>query len=79
MRELPDAHKNNLSQATIPVIKNKSLLDNIRHSEDFIRVDGIGGHIIIDQVGEWWKMLRRSAIFSALLASMFILMGAPTS
>ena len=62
MRELSDAlsfsfryggrHTDNLSQATIPVIKNKSLLDNIRPSEDFIRVDGIGGHIIIDQVGD---------------------------
>jgi hypothetical protein len=40
------------TEATISVVKNASLLTDIRPAEDPIRVDGIGGSIEIDQVGD---------------------------
>ena len=38
------------SQTSIPVIKNAELLADIRPAARSVRVEGVGGHIIIDQV-----------------------------
>ena len=38
--------------ASVPVVKNADLLVNIRPGDDPIRVDGIGGHLVIDEVGD---------------------------
>jgi len=40
------------TEATIPVVKNSELLDNIRPADVPVRVDGIGGSMIIDQQGD---------------------------
>ena len=38
--------------ASVPVVKNADLLVIIRPADDPIRVDGIGGHLLIDEVGD---------------------------
>ena len=40
------------TEATIPVVKNGELLENIRPADIPVRVDGIGGSMVIDQAGD---------------------------